>query len=471
MVASFVAPRALLCIMRDRQVVLELPELEQRLSNLQSQVERLWRKAEANVPPIEQRLAAMADQYAEYLKRWAATVERHSNAVAQLEAYASEWKDANVRVRQETADRLHELETTIEREWDSLRRMQEEPIRELREQAESLTQVSLAMANASQQGVERAEARFAAFETEVHLRLNELTRELTTAVAEMKMRIDRLPSSRDAAAQWSLDDVTRLHGQLRDGARTSDQFPQTIEHAAVTGPREIPSAVVRERPAPTLPDHLTVDRPAPRVWTGGPRRWAPLAAAVAGGVILVSFFGWRLQSEIREATERAVIAEQKANMAVSDANRQMDEQRQENEKQLRDTRDLMLRMQMMANVTNAPDLIRFNLRGDNGASGQALFSRSRGVVVSASRLPPPPTNVPYTAWLLTRTTPVKLGSLVAEADGTVTLAAGAPNVPRAVIGVMVSAEPSEPRETPAGVTVLSSVVSAAAVEPTVESQP
>ena len=114
MVASFVAPRALLCIMRDRQVVLELPELEQRLSNLQSQVERLWRKAEANVPPIEQRLAAMADQYAEYLKRWAATVERHSNAVAQLEAYASEWKDANVRVRQETADRLHELETTID---------------------------------------------------------------------------------------------------------------------------------------------------------------------------------------------------------------------------------------------------------------------------------------------------------------------------------------------------------------------
>ena len=94
--------------MRDRQVVLELPELEQRLSNLQTQVERLWRKAEASVPPIEQRLAAMADQYAEYLKRWATTVERHTQAVAQLEAYASEWKDASSRVRQETADRLQD---------------------------------------------------------------------------------------------------------------------------------------------------------------------------------------------------------------------------------------------------------------------------------------------------------------------------------------------------------------------------
>jgi DNA anti-recombination protein RmuC len=159
----------------------------------------------------------MADQYAEYLKRWAATVERHTTAVSQLEAYASEWKDSSTRVRQETADRLQDLETTIEREWDTLKKMQEQPIRELREQAESLTQVSLAMANASQEGVERAEARFAAFETEVHIRLTELTRELTTAIAEMKARIDRQTASRDASSQWSLDEVTRLHGQLRDG--------------------------------------------------------------------------------------------------------------------------------------------------------------------------------------------------------------------------------------------------------------
>ena len=122
------------CIMRDRPLVLELPELEQRLSNLQSQVERLWRKAETSIPPVEQRLASMADQYAEYLKRWAATVERHTQAVTQLEAYASEWRDVSSQMRQETADRLHELESTIEREWDTLKRMQEEPIRQLREQ-------------------------------------------------------------------------------------------------------------------------------------------------------------------------------------------------------------------------------------------------------------------------------------------------------------------------------------------------
>ena len=96
-----------------------------------------------------------------YLQRWAATVERHTQAVAQLEAYAGEWKDASSRVRHEATERLQDLEATIEREWDTLKRMQEEPIRQLREQAESLQQASLAMANASLKGVERAEARFA----------------------------------------------------------------------------------------------------------------------------------------------------------------------------------------------------------------------------------------------------------------------------------------------------------------------
>jgi hypothetical protein len=460
-----VATRALLCIMRDRQAVLELPELEQRLSNLQSQVERLWRKAEASVPPIEQRLATMADQYAEYLKRWAATVERHTNAVAQLEAYASEWKDASSRVRQETADRLHELETTIEREWDTLRRMQEQPIRELREQAESLTQVSLAMANASQQGVEKADARFAAFETEVHLRLNELTRELTSAVADMKARIDRLPP-RDASAQWSLDDVTRLHGQLRDGARSPDQFPHTIEHASVAAPRELTSAASRGEPsAPAEPDRVSIAAPPPpQIWSGGPQRWAPAAAVVAVVVILASFFGWQMQREISRATERAVLAEQKANLAVTETTRQAEEQRQQSEKLNEETRALAQRMQLIGSVMAAPDLIRFNLSGGDGASGQALFSRSRGIVVSASRLPVPPPNGVYSTWLLTPTVPVKVGSLVVEGNGTLTLAGATPNVPRRVVGVMVSDEASESAEAP-GVAVLSSVRPAAAEAP------
>jgi len=425
--------------------VLELPELEQRLSNLQTQVERLWRKAEANVPPIEQRLAAMADQYAEYLKRWASTVERHTQAVSQLEAYASDWKDASSRVRQETAERLHELESTIEREWDTLKKMQEEPIRQLREQAESLTQASLAMASASQQGVDRAEARFASFESDVHLRLAELTRELQAALAEMKLRLDRHPASRDPAAPWSLDDVTRLHGQLRDSTKPAGEFPRTIEHPAITAPRELSAGILGDQT---------------RATAGVPGKWAAVAA-VSAAMVLVAYFGWRLQSQVNAATDRATVAQQKADAAWSDAAKQIEAMRQDGARQQAETREISLRAQRVSDVATAPDLIRFNLWGADGASGQAMFSRSRGFVLNGYRLPSSPGNAVYQVWLLTRAAPVKAGTLVAGTDGSATLAQPTPVVPRAVIGVMVSQEPSESVETPSGAPVLSSVAPAA----------
>ena len=454
--------------------MLELPELEQRLSNLQSQVERLWKKAEANVPPIEQRLAAMADQYAEYLKRWAATVERHTNAVAQLEAYANEWKDASTRVRQETAERLHELETTIEHEWDSLKRMQEEPIRELREQAESLTQVSLAMANASQQGVERAEARFAAFETEVHLRLNELTRELTSAVAEMKARVDRQAASRDPSSQWSLDEVTRLHGQLRDGARGTGQVPHTIESAPVSGLRELP-------PPPTAAN--AEERRERRFTLGGrlghddvkardgviPTKWALGVLGVA--VVIASIFGWRLQDQVKTASERARVAELKSDALVADATRQAEVAREEAAQQMAEARDMVAQTQRVSAVMAAPDLIRFRLAGSGGASGQALVSRSQGLIVSGSRLPAAPPNHILVAWLLTPTEPVKAGTLTPSADGSAVLVDQMPAVPRRIVGVWVTPEPSESTETPTGIQVLSSLIAAAPASPAAEAQP
>lgn len=454
MLADRVAAHNVLCIMRDRHVVLELPELEQRLSNLQSQVERLWRKAEANVPPIEQRLAAMADQYAEYLKRWASTVERHTQAVAQLEAYASEWKDASSRVRQETADRLQELESTIEREWDTLKRLQEEPIRELREQAESLTQASLAMASASQQGVERAEARFAAFEGDVHARLGELTRELQSALAEMRMRLDRQQGARDPSSSWSLDDVTRLHGQLRDGKAAGDS-PRTIEHPSI---RELPSGSMREPGAAK---------------TGGiPTKWAAAVVFLGIVVVVAGILGWRLQGQVREATERARISGLKADAVVADAERQKETMRIVAAQQIADMREIAQRAQRTADVAAAPDLIRFNLSGANGASGQAMFSRSRGVVVNGWRLPAAPKNVTYQAWLLTSGAPVKVGTLAAQLDGSGTLAAQTPIIPRRVFGVLVSAESSDAVETPSGQPVLSSVAPAASSEqPADQAQP
>jgi hypothetical protein len=443
-----------------KAVVLELPELEQRLSNLQNQVERLWRKAEASVPPIEQRLASMAEQYAEHLKRWAVTVERHTHAVAQLEAYASEWRDASSQMRQETADRLHELESTIEREWDALKRMQEEPIRELREQAESLTQVSVAMANASQQGLDRAEARFVSFEREVHLRLNELTIELQSALAEIRARLDRTPAPRDASSQWSLDDVTRLHGQLREGARGVEEFPNTIDHPPAGPSRQLLTAredagdawrALREK----------ASQPAAAERAGGiPPKWVAAVVLLAVGVVTAAIFGWRIQSQIKAANERLQVSDLKVQTLLQDAARQNDEIRQEARKERDIAREMANRAQRVAEVLAAGDLIRFPLSGADGASGQALFSRSRGLVVSGSRLPT--ASGVLQGWLLTRTAAVNVGPLDVQPDGTATLVQPVPAIPRAVVGVMVTDEATSGGEVPSGPAVLTSVRTAQA---------
>jgi hypothetical protein len=443
--------------------VLELPELEQRLSNLQNQVERLWRKAEASVPPIEQRLASMADQYAEHLKRWAVTVERHTQAVAQLEAYASEFRDASSQMRQETADRLHELESTIEREWDTLKRMQEKPIRELREQAESLTQVSVAMASASQQGLDRAEARFVSFEREVHLRLNELTMELQSALAEIRARLDRTTPQRDASSQWSLDDVTRLHGQLRDGGRGGGAaaVPGTIDHPPAEPMRQfLPASADADDSWRALREKASHAPPAESLVAGIPVKWAAAVVFLALAVITAAIFGWRMQSQISAADERLRINDLKVQTVLQDSARESEALREEYRKETEAARQMANRAQRVAEVLAAPDLIRFSLSGADGASGQALFSRSRGLVVSGARLPP--ANGVLHGWLLTRTAAVSMGPLGTQPDGTVSLVQPVPAIPRAVVGVMVTDEAAAGGEAPSGPVVLSSVRSAQA---------
>ena len=429
----------------------ESSELEQHLLTVQSRLERL-RKADAGVLPIEPRLASMADEYAMYLKACAVTVERHSRIVGELEAYAGQWRDASRQMREDTADRLQQLVTTVERGFETLKRMQEEPIRELREQAASLTQVSAAMANASQQDLERNLR--SAFAHDVHLRLNELTKELQSTLAEIRTRLDRQPASKDASNQWSLDDVTRLHGQLREGVREARELPYSS--AAETGQILSAERASEDPGRPFL--EAIIGRGAFGSATGIPVKWA--AAAVLGLAIaatLTGVFGWRLQQQITAAEERQRVSDLKNQAVLDDAARQSEAGRLAAAKELATAKEMANSARRIAGVLAAPDLLRFRLSGAGGASGQALVSRSRGFVVSGSFLPSPPANGTHRTWLLTRTTAVKMGPLAAEPDGTFTLAQQMPAVPRAIVGVIVTEEPVNGGDTPSGATVLTSV--------------
>src|SRR5262245_3118718 len=103
--------------MRRKHVVSpNVPELEQRLSSLQSQIEHLRERSERETSPGAKRLSGLADEYAAYLKQWAHTVERHTRAVAQLEAYVTEWQDISSRASHTSLERVDALEALVERE-------------------------------------------------------------------------------------------------------------------------------------------------------------------------------------------------------------------------------------------------------------------------------------------------------------------------------------------------------------------
>lgn len=428
-----------------------MPELEQRVLNLQWQVERLSQAAEQNVQHVEQRLAGMADQYAENLKRWAVTAERHSRTVTQLESYVGEWREANGRIQQDTFQRLREFETIIQHEWDTLRTIHEQPVKELREQAASLAAACLAAANVAQSGFDRAEARLASFEDDVHLILGEFGRDLQAAVKEMRARGEHQPVRLESAAPWSLDEVTRLHSQLRDSA-------DVAQPAGAVAPAGEPIGI----PAPNAPTpaHSPIfsDR-SPGPDQSAAWRWRLAIVAVGLIVIVAGGFGWYLQNQVRVAAGRAQQAELESQKTAADAAQQAAAAREEAARQIASAREMATRAELIGNVLAAPDLIRWNLSGvgETPLFGQALWSRTRGFVFSGSRIPPAPPNGTYQVWLLTRLTPVRASTFAPAPDGTVTLALQGLSVPRAVVGVMVTAEGANGADVPSGEPILTSV--------------
>jgi hypothetical protein len=321
------------------------------------------------------------------------------------------------------------IEALIEHERNALREIHEQPVKELREHAASLTEVCIATARSAQKGFDRAEARLTSFENDFHRRLNEIARELHTAVTEIRIPAEhRLPAP-DRAAPWTFEDVTRLHNQLRDSGAPPDN-----------GGRTSGSTVNEESPAPWT-RHL--------VFAG-----LCFAIVAAGG------FGWHLQNQVQVAAGRAQEAELKAQRAANAAAQQAAAAREEAARQIASAREIADRAERIGNVLAAPDLIRYSLSGGNAApaaAGQGLWSRTRGLVFTGTRIPPPPPDGTHQVWLLTRSATVKASTFVPRPDGTVTLVDEGLRVRGAVVGIMVTAERVKGADSPSGDLVLSSV--------------
>jgi len=446
--------------------------LEQRLIELEAQISRLTvtllhARENEDREPLERQLAELTDQCSSVLKQCAATSARYAQAVGELETRLTGWNDVESRLQRDAARRFQTLEHTIGREWAALRLLHEEPARQLREQAESLTEICVNTAGSAQTGIERAEARLATLEHDLHRKIDHLSSDLHAVLTELRQQ--GVQAVRKPAAAWPLDEVTRLHHELREGAATDRSGPDVLDGRLVASPssRNLPpsaplfQASSSETSAGTASDssHLTRDdigEPSSRDRIGW--KWYAAGAVLVVALIAVAGAGWSSYRRATLAVERASEAQQQAERNAIAANERSEAARQDAAAQVTRARDAAAKAQVTSDVLAASDLVRFNMVGSDPSVrtlAQLLWSRSRGMVFSASRLPQPPQGSAYQIWLLTAAAPISLGTVVPDTSGRVTLATDSPpDAPRPVVGVRVTLEPASGVQNPSGPTVL-----------------
>jgi len=125
-----------------------------------------------------------------------------------------------------------------------------------------------------------------------------------------------------------------------------------------------------------------------------------------------------------------------------------------NERLVADAQRSALESQRTVLVLAAPDLARIDLAGQPAApqaSARAFWSRSRGLVFTASNLPAPPPGRAYQLWVLTaQPAPISAGMLKLDANGRATEMIDTPqDLPRPV-AMAVTIEPEGGVPSPTG---------------------
>jgi len=452
--------------------------LDPTVSELQAQIERLStavqqaRETQGRLEPMEQRLSQLVERCAEILERWADADQRHTLTVGDVEARLSEWASLEHRLQQDSLQRSRALESTVEQEWEALRQRHEEPIKQLREQAAALGEVCVAAANLSLRGFERAEARFAALERDLHGQLSQLSRDLQATLIEVRRDPSRPPAVGGAVEPFPLEGVMRIHEELREGGRGAS--PETPSHDDIPV-RQLTAAIPVVEPGGALSDRMAslerdVNLEREEVREAATRAdrmrrdWRLTLAGVVVALVATGALGvWGVKyvtARLDEAAVRAAAAERQAQATADAAARQVSTIRAEADRQISEARVAAQRAELVSGVLAAPDLVRYALFGGDPAQadrpyGQALWSRVRGFVLSASRLTPVPEGQTLQVWFLTDAGPVSVAACVPDANGHVSLSLdNPPRPPRPVTGVLVTLESGGAQATPSNNAVL-----------------
>jgi anti-sigma-K factor RskA len=166
--------------------------------------------------------------------------------------------------------------------------------------------------------------------------------------------------------------------------------------------------------------------------------WLAAAASVAVAVALGGYAAQlrgrvtTLETRLRETTARA----------------------EARERQMADVRRTAFEAQSEVAVLAAPDLARIDLAGQPAApraSARAFWSRSHGLVFTASNLPAPPPGRAYQLWVLTnQPAPISAGMLKPDANGRVSAMFDTPQDLPTPVAMAVTLEPEGGLPAPTG---------------------
>src|SRR5688572_15663766 len=345
-------------------------------------------------PGLEQRLS-----------RFEAQLDRFSLALHQWQTHERTPSGTDI------DHRIRALEETLDREAHALRLMHEEPMKQLQAHA---------------------------------ARLQELCANVQTVLAELQARGGVPAPATPKAAAWPLERVVHLHDELRRNGNASDQPPgltngnSADESAAANGGRQ--RSFIE-----AINTSVNDDRQRRRFIAAG-------AAVVVALVVVVGVMLW-VTSRLNDAATRVSSAEQQVATTTRLANEEVRAARNDANQQITEARQLAQRAETVSAVLTAPDLIRFNLTSTlaDGSSAQVLWSRSRGVVLSGSRLPGPGPEKTYQLWLVTNGPSISAGVFAPDSTGRVTLVVDPPpKVPGPVMGAAITIEPEGGGQAPTG---------------------
>jgi anti-sigma-K factor RskA len=173
----------------------------------------------------------------------------------------------------------------------------------------------------------------------------------------------------------------------------------------------------------------------------GSRQALPAWLLAAASLVAAVGLGWqtvRLQSTVRTLEARLQEAAIRENLT---------------EREIADARTAAGEAQSIVAVLTSLDLVRVDLAGQPPAVqafARAFWSRSRGLVFNAARLPPAPAGKTYQLWVVTASAPLSVGLLRPDVSGSVTTVVNTPPDIEQPVAMAVTVEPEGGVPAPTG---------------------